>query len=85
MVALCIVIRGFTAPGQTIGVSAFIDELIAAFDTTRSKVALTYLIGTIVGSTVLPLIGPWIDRVGIKRSLTTVSPSLGCACSAREP
>jgi len=78
MVALCIVIRGFTAPGQTIGVSAFIDELIAAFDTTRSKVALTYLIGTIVGSTVLPLIGPWIDRVGIKRSLTTVSIAFAC-------
>jgi len=72
MVAVCTIVRGFTSPGQTIGVSAFTDDLISSLDTTRSKVATAYLIGTLTGAAVLPFVGRWIDRVGVKRTLTFV-------------
>jgi len=72
MVAVCTIVRGFSAPGQTIGISAFTDDLIASLGTTRSKVATAYLIGTLTGAAVLPFIGRWVDRVGVKRSLTFI-------------
>jgi len=79
MVFLCTVVRGFTAPGQTIGVSAFTDDLISSLGTSRSAVSTAYLIGTLTGATVLPFVGRWVDRAGVKRTLTFVSVGFACA------
>ncbi|MEM7091595.1 MAG: MFS transporter [Actinomycetota bacterium] len=73
MVAACTVVRGFTAPGQTIGVSAFIDELIEALGTTRSGVATAYLIGTLTGAMALPFVGRWVDVAGVRRTMLIVA------------
>lgn len=72
MVVFCTIARGFTAPGQTIGVSAFTDDLVDALDISRSEFSTVYLIGTLVGAVALPFVGRWIDFAGVKRSMTVV-------------
>lgn len=82
MVVVCTIARAFTAPGQTIGVSAFTDDLIESLDTSRPKVSLTYLLGTLTGAAVLPFIGRWVDRAGIKHTLTIISIAFALAVMA---
>lgn len=72
IVAWCTVARALTAPGQTIGISAFTDELIDGLGISRSAISTAYLIGTLSGAVALPAIGRWVDRVGIRRSMTVV-------------
>ena len=73
MVLFCTIVRGFTVPGQTIGVSAFTDDFISSLDTSRSAVATAYLVGTLGGATVLPFIGRWVDRAGVRHTLTFIA------------
>ncbi|MGI9601857.1 MAG: MFS transporter [Acidimicrobiales bacterium] len=79
MVLWCTIARGMSAPGQTIGVSAFIDSMIDDLGLTRSTISTTYLIGTLTGAVALPRIGRWIDRVGVRQSMATVALAFGCA------
>ena len=79
MVLWCTIVRGVTAPGQTIGVSAFIDPMIESLEISRSAIATTYLIGTLCGAVALPAIGRWIDRVGVRHSMTVVGFAFACA------
>lgn len=72
IVAACIVTNALSAPGQTIGVSAFTDELIEGLGISRSTLSTAYLIGTLTGAAALPAIGRWVDRVGIRRSMTVI-------------
>ncbi len=53
-----------TAPGQTLGVSVFLDRIIADLGLTRSTVSLLYTIGTLTGALALPWVGRFIDRRG---------------------
>ena len=73
MLLFCTIVRGFTAPGQTIGVSAFTDDLIESLGTSRSAVATAYMVGTLTGAVALPFVGRWADRTGVKHTLTIVS------------
>ncbi|MDH3470491.1 MAG: MFS transporter, partial [Acidimicrobiia bacterium] len=61
-----------TGPGQTIGVSVFVDPMIADLSLTRSQVATAYLIGTLTGALALPFVGRWVDRVGSRRAMTLI-------------
>lgn len=79
MVFFCTIVRGFTAPGQTIGVSAFTDDLIESLGTSRSVVSTAYLIGTLTGAAALPFIGRWVDRAGVKRTLTIMASAFAVA------
>ena len=63
-----IVAMFLTGPGQTIGVSVFIDEIVTALDITRAQVSTAYLIGTLSASLLLPIVGRQIDRFGVQRS-----------------
>ena len=74
----CTIVRGVTAPGQTIGVSAFIDPIIEGLDVSRSAVSTAYLIGTLCGAAALPAIGRWIDRVGVRHAMTVVGFLFAC-------
>jgi len=82
MVVVCTVARAFTAPGQTIGVSAFTDDLIESLDASRPQVSVTYLIGTLTGAAALPFIGRWVDRAGIKHTLTIITVAFAIAVMA---
>lgn len=68
-----------TAPGQTVGVSVFVDELIAALDLTRSEVSLAYLVGTLTGALAMPVVGRWVDRHGIRVVMAGVGVGFGAA------
>ncbi len=64
-----------TGPGQTIGVSVFIDHFVdeLSFGTTdpdrkRELVSTAYLIGTLTGSFFLPFVGRFIDRRGVRHA-----------------
>jgi len=78
MVLFCTIVRGFTSPGQTIGVSAFTDDLIDSLGTSRSAVSTAYLVGTLGGAMALPFIGRWVDRAGIRHTLTIVATGFAC-------
>ncbi len=53
-------------PGQTIGVSAFNEPLMAAIGLSRSQLALAYMIGTVASSLFLTPAGKMYDRYGAR-------------------
>lgn len=63
-----IVAMALTGPGQTIGVSVFIDHFVEDLSITRPQVSTAYLIGTLCASLLMPRIGKAIDQVGVRRS-----------------
>lgn len=77
IVILATITAAMTAPGQTIGVSVFVDPLIAGLDLTRSQVSTAYLIGTLLGALLLPSVGHWVDRVGSRRAMTLIGFAFG--------
>ena len=61
-----------TGPGQTIGVSVFIDPMVEALNVSRSTVSGAYLIGTLVGASAMPFVGRFVDRQGVRAAQTIV-------------
>ncbi len=66
-----------TGPGQTVGVSLFVDPLIDELGLTRSSVSTAYLIGTLGGAVALPWIGRALDRFGVRRTMVVVGTGFG--------
>jgi MFS family permease len=79
MVAFAAITGAMTGPGQTIGVSVFIDHFINDLGISRSEVSTTYLVGTLGAALVLPLIGNRIDRIGVRRAMTMIAILFGIA------
>ncbi len=77
IVVLATITAAMTAPGQTIGVSVFVDPLITDLDLTRSEVSAAYLIGTLLGALALPTVGRWVDIAGSRRALTVIGGAFG--------
>lgn len=69
-----------TTPGQTVGVSVFLDRIIADLGLSRSGISLLYTIGTLAGSLALPLVGRFIDRRGPRLSVVLISAGFALAC-----
>jgi len=82
IVALATITLGLTGPGQTIGVSVFIDHFAADLDLEKSWVTAGYLVGTLCGSLALPTIGRWVDRFGIRRAMFTIALGFSIALTA---
>ncbi|HIG16470.1 MAG TPA: MFS transporter, partial [Candidatus Handelsmanbacteria bacterium] len=61
-----------SAPGQTIGVAVFTDDLMVATGLSRVQISLTYLVGTLGGALFLPRAGTIYDRLGA-RTMTVVT------------
>ena len=57
-----------TLPGQTAGVSLFIDAFIEDLGLSRSLVSWFYTVATVLGSLALPLMGRLLDRWGPRRT-----------------
>lgn len=65
---LAVLTGALTGPGQTIGVSVFIDHLIDDLNLSRTTISTAYLIGTLSGALLLPTVGRLIDRRGVRRA-----------------
>lgn len=79
ILGLAIISFSLTGPGQTIGISVFIDEFVTDLNLTRSQVAGAYLVGTLTGSTLLPLVGRLVDRYGVRKGQFALSVVLALA------
>ncbi|MEX0601439.1 MAG: MFS transporter [Rhodothermales bacterium] len=80
VVAAATVGMAMTMPGQTAGVSLFIDQIMIDVGVTRSTVSLIYTIATILGAASLSQIGRWIDRFGPRKAVVVIAAGLGIAC-----
>ncbi len=79
MLVIAIVAGSLTGPGQTIGVSVFINSFIADLQLSRDEVALAYLVGTLLGATAMPAAGQLLDRWGIRRGQLLIAGLFGLA------
>lgn len=70
-----------TTPGQTVGVSSFVDLIAADTGLGRSQVLVLYSLGTLLGILPAPLIGSLVDRYGPRRVVLFVTLALGLACA----
>lgn len=66
-----------TGPGQTFGVSVFVDPMIEDLGISRTQMTTAYLIGTLGGAIALPWIGQAIDRYGVRRTMAIVGAIFG--------
>jgi len=82
IVLLAAVAMGMTGPGQTVGVSVFVDPMMAALDLTRSQVSTAYLIGTLAGATAMPRVGRLIDDRGARLAMAVVGGGFGVVLAA---
>ena len=71
-----------TTPGQTVGVSAFVDHIAVDLNIPREQVVMLYSVGTLLGILPAPLIGRLVDRYGPRRAIAFIAPALGFACAA---
>lgn len=70
-----------TIPGQTVGVSVFLDSIVADLDLSRSAVSGAYTVGTLVASLALPFVGRQVDRVGPRRAVIVIATLFALACA----
>jgi MFS family permease len=71
-----------TTPGQTVGVSAFVDPIALDLGISRDQVVMLYSVGTLLGILPAPLVGRLVDRYGPRRAIAFIAPALGLACAA---
>lgn len=82
MVGLCAVAFAMTGPGQTTGVSVFIDPMMQTLSLSRTEIATAYLVGTLVSSATLPRLGGLVDRFGARVAMAMSGGLLGVALVA---
>ncbi len=73
ILGLATIVMGLTGPGQTIGVSVFIDHFTDDLDLSKNAVSAGYAVGTLTGSLMLPTVGRWVDQFGVRRAMTTIA------------
>jgi MFS family permease len=61
-----------TAPGQTAAISVLVDPLIADLSISRSAVSAAYLVGTLAGAVMMPILGRAIDAFGPRRVIAAI-------------
>ena len=69
-----------TLPGQTAGVSLFIDAFIEDLGLSRSAVSWFYTAATVLGSLALPLVGRLLDRYGPRRMAVVIIALFAASC-----
>jgi len=60
------VFAALTAPGQTAGLAPFTDLLIDDLEISRTAISASYLVATLAGASMMPLVGRLLDKYGAK-------------------
>jgi MFS family permease len=79
MLAIAALALFLSGPGQTYGVSAFVDPMLADLGWSRSLFSTAYSIGTLVSAGVMVIAGRQIDRAGNRVVLTIAALGFGAA------
>ncbi len=66
-----------SAPGQTIGVAAFIEPMMESIRLSRPQISLAYGIGTMLSAAMLTVAGKLYDRVGARPTGALAAVGLG--------
>lgn len=66
-------VLALSGPGQTAGMSVFVDPIIGDLEVSRSAVSTAYMVGTLAGAVALPWIGRAVDRFGVRVVLSSVA------------
>jgi MFS family permease len=82
VVAVSAIALGMTGPGQTVGVSVFIDPMLESLAVSRSQVSTAYLIGTLTGAFALPRAGRVLDARGARFTMAVVGGIFGAVLMA---
>jgi MFS family permease len=82
IVTLAALAFGMSGPGQTAGVSVFVDPMMAALELSRSQVATAYLVGTLGGALAMPRVGRLIDERGARLAMAIVGGMFGIVLAA---
>ncbi|MGB5757515.1 MAG: MFS transporter, partial [Acidimicrobiales bacterium] len=82
ILVVAVVTSILTGPGQTIGVSVFIDPMVDALGISRSAVSAAYLVGTLIGASAMPRFGRFVDGRGVRLAQTVVGLAFGAALFA---
>lgn len=80
VVAAAMMGMAMTIPGQTAGVSLFIDAFIEDLGLSRSAVSMAYTIATVTAALVLTRVGRWIDRVGPRIAVAVITALFALTC-----
>jgi len=80
MLPIIMVIQIATSPGQTFGISVFNPYLIDSLKLSQSELSGAYMLGTLLASLPMVLVGAAMDRYGPKRCLLIVVLLFGVAC-----
>lgn len=80
VLAAAVLVTMATLPGQTVGVSVFLDPILADLDVSRSTVSLLYTVGTLFGSFALPFVGRFIDARGPRLAVGLIAGAFALAC-----
>lgn len=70
-----------TTPGQTVGVSVFIDYIGTDIGLPRERVLVLYSLGTLIGILPAPYIGRLVDRFGPRSAIGFAVVAVGAACA----
>ena len=68
-----------SSPGQTYGISLFVESWMSDLDLSRSELSTLYTLATIGGALSMPSIGRAVDKLGPKAVTLAVSLGLGLA------
>ncbi|MDA8359166.1 MAG: MFS transporter [Actinomycetota bacterium] len=79
ILATSCVVMAFSFPGQTAGLSVFINPVLAALHVSRSALSAVYLAATLVGAAALTPIGRALDRFGIRAAATVIAVGFAAA------
>lgn len=82
IVAFAGIVFAMSAPGQTIGVSVFIEPMTTSLGVTRSQLSVAYLVATLLGAAAMPFLGKLIDQHGPRLALRALAAAFGLAVVA---
>lgn len=80
MLPLAVIMQIGTCPGQTFAISAFTPSLIESLGLSQSRLALAYMLGTMLAGIPLMIVGPTSDRYGLRRVSMVVIAAFSLAC-----